>query len=111
MAVFEIPTRSDFDAYRFQTTLDGTVFTIILKKNLRDDTWTMDLLEQDETPIKHGIKLVVSFPLLRLIAALTRPPGEILAIDTTGRFQLPDLTQLGTDVVLTYVDEEGIAAL
>lgn len=111
MAVVTIPTRSDFDAFRFQTTLDGVVFTIVLKKNRRDNTWVADLLEADETPIRHGIKLVVSFPLLRLIKARTRPPGEIQVIDTTGTFQLPDLTQLGEQVVMTYTDEEGVAAL
>lgn len=111
MSVYTIPTRSDFDALRFQTTLDGVVFTIILKKNLRDESWSFDLLTQDETPIKYGIKLVNAFPLLRLIADRTRPPGEMLAIDTTGILQLPNLDQLGTEVVLTYVDEEGVNAL
>jgi hypothetical protein len=111
MAVFLIPTRSDFDALRFQTTLDGLVYTFLLKKNFRDNSWSIDLLEQDETPIRNGIKPVVSFPLLRLVASRARPPGEILAIDTTGRFQLPNLEQLGTEVVLNYVDEAGVAGL
>ena len=111
MTTYIIPTRSDFDALRFQTTLDGEVFTFVLKKNYRDNTWVFDLLRQDETPIRHGIKLVVSFPLLHLIKDLARPLGEMLAIDTTGRFQLPDLEQLGTEVVLTYVDREWIDGL
>jgi hypothetical protein len=110
MAV-EVPTRSDFDAIRFQTSLDDVVFTFLLKKNLRNGTWTMDVLAQDETPIRQGIKMVVSFPLMRLQKDRTRPPGELVAVDTTGRFQLPGLTQLGEQVVLIYVTEEEVAAL
>lgn len=107
----EVPTRSDFDALRFQTTLDGLVYTFILKKNLRNGTWTIDVLTQDETPIRYGSKVVVSFPLLRLQKARTKPPGALVAIDTTGRFQLPGLDQLGEQVVLIYVTEEEVAAL
>jgi len=110
MAVL-VPVRSDFDAVRFQTTLDGLVYTFLLKKNLRNGTWTLDILEQDETPIRHGMKLVVGFPILRLVRDRTRPPGELVAEDTRGTFQLPDLTNLGTDVVLVYVTEEEVQEL
>lgn len=111
MSVVTIPVRSDFNAYRMQVTLDSVVFTLVFKQNLRNATWTMDVLQQDETPIRHGIKVVTAFPLLRLIQQLARPDGELVAIDTTGQDLLANLEQLGTEVVLTYVDAESIAAL
>ena len=104
MATRIIPTRSDLGAYFFQIELDRIVFTLRFQFNDREGFWYFDLIGADAQVIRGSIKVVSNFPLLRLITDLARPPGEIIALDTTGQGIEATLESLGSEVLLAYED-------
>lgn len=108
MAVLIIPTRQDDANYSFQVPLDGVVYTLRLIFNDRDQSWFMTIADSEDNIMRAGIKLVTDHDLLRLWREATRVAGNIIALDTTGDRLRADIDDLGTDVVLTYVEEDTV---
>ena len=106
MAVSIIPTRSDIAAYFFKVRLDDVLFQLAFQHNNREDRWYLDLRTADGVPIRSGIKLVSNFPLLRLVAQASRPPGELVVINTVSDND-PALRDLGDLIKLAYVGATG----
>lgn len=69
----------------------------------------MDVLDQNETPVRLGIKCVVNWPLLQGRIVENRPPGELMIVDTRGEVDDPSLDSLGVDHQLVYLDAEEMA--
>lgn len=111
MATLQIPTRTDVTRYRQIVDLEGTSFVFDFNFNSREGFWYFDLLDINEDPIKVGIKVVVGFPLLRLVRDARRPLGEVTAIDTTNSGKEAGQTDLGEEVVLLYTESTDIEAL
>jgi len=119
-----IPTSQRFTDYRQTTTLEGRDFILRFLWNQREGTWFFSLFDSQEDPIVEGVKVVVGFPLLRLVTDDRKPPGVLLAVDTTapvpdraeGEKVLaldPGIDELGERVLLLYfptdeLDELGI---
>ena len=82
--------------------LDGTIFRMDFKWSARDQIWYFDLLTDENEPIRSGIRVVEGMPFLRTVAAIVRPRGELLAIDTIGEDRDPDLETFGNDVAFIY---------
>lgn len=93
---------------RFSSELDGTIYVFDLRWNDRAGAWFMDVLEEDLTPIRHGIKLVLG----ALVGSDTKdsrfPPGRFLLEDKTGEGVEATLEDLGTRVILYYFSEEEL---
>jgi hypothetical protein len=111
MAVSIIPTNNDFDAFQFRIDLDSVLYLLVFQYNRREESWFFDLLQDDGTPIRHGVKIHVDWPLWRLIQDNIRPAGDVVLIDGSGTVQTPDLDQLGDPTKLTYLDADEVAAL
>jgi hypothetical protein len=99
-----IPTRTDLGRYRFSIELSETVFNLRLVFNRRDEHWYLDVREGDDDAVRLSIRITPNWPLLRQVAQLSRPDGEIFAIDPQGNLE-PGLEDLGEQVKLTYEDE------
>jgi len=112
MAVIEIPTSTD-TAYRSQKCrLDGRDFVLRFSYNEREDRYYVDILDEEETPILRGLKLVSNWRLLRHYHHDPRvPPGELMATDLTGDNSPPSFGELGIGkrVELTYFTEDELA--
>ena len=117
-----IPTSTELTDYVQTTSLDGRAYIIRLLHNQREDKWYMRLADQDDVPIVEGIKVVAESDLLQRIVDTRRPPGIIIAKDTTapdvdisiGEQILatdPGLTELGGRVLLIYLTEAEVAEL
>lgn len=117
-----IPTSTTFPFYSQTTTLDGQDYVFRFLWNQREGTWFFSLLDADEDPIVEGLKVVVNLPLLRLVTDERKPPGVLLAVDTTapevdrtaGEKVLaldPGLEELGERVLLLYFSEAEIESL
>lgn len=102
MAVLEIPTSTELALYDQEVELDAAVFAMRFAFNAREGFWYLDLDDADGNPIRSGIKLVISTPLLRLVTGETRPPGEMLVLDTTSTDTEAGLGDLGADALLLY---------
>lgn len=108
MAVLEIPTDTTLAHYSEQVELDGASFTLRFLFNDREGFWYFDLFDLLGARVRSGIKVTTGTPLLRLVANAIRPPGEIVAIDTTGEDVEAGLGDLGDTVTLTYTEESSL---
>jgi hypothetical protein len=109
--VLEIPTTPGDPAYTQRTTLDGVEYFFEFRWNERDGAWYMHIADVDEQHIRSGIRIVLRWPLLRRVTDPRRPPGSIMAIDTSGQDLAPGLNDLGARVKLLYLDAAEIAAI
>ncbi len=107
-----IPTNTTLASFVFSTELELIVFGLRFQFNERDQSWLFDLLTAEGLPIRQGIKVVTNFPLLSRIARADRPPGELIAIDTTGEDRRAVIGELGIgrQVELTYFEASEIPA-
>lgn len=104
MATFELPASSTGEAFQFEVELQGALFTFLFLWNSRDAHWYMTVSDSNGVPILSGRRVVVDWPLLRNVADLRRPKGEIVALDTTGEGD-PGLADLGGRVPLLYEEK------
>lgn len=108
-----IPTVSDLPYYSFRTRLEGRDFTFSIQYSTRQDRYYLSISDADGTPIATGLKLVANWPLLEYYQADPRlPPGELLAMSTTGDATPPRFGELGQGarVELTYFTQEEAQA-
>ncbi len=105
MALRTIPTRTDLANYRQTVELDGVVFEMAFEFNDRDGHWYFDLGDEAGVILRHGIKVVTNFPLLRQDAQRARPPGDIMAIDPSAADFDAGISDLGGAILLTYIEE------
>ena len=111
MSVVKIPTTPSLPHYNQFTTLDGTTYELVFFWNTRDEHWYMDINDIDGNIILPSSKLVCNYPLLRRAKNPDSPPGQILAMDTSGLDEDPAFNDLGTRVELLYYDAEELVSL
>ena len=83
-------------------------YVIDLRWNERAGAWFMDLLDENEDPIRMGIKVVLGTWLGRRSIDPRFPAGAILAVDTSGAGLDAGLDDLGTRVLLRFYSAEEI---
>ena len=107
MAQHQIPVQPALAAQKMSIVLDGVRYTLRFYFCFRQDTWLMDILDDTETEIIVGKKLVVDYPLMHLHQLPTRTPGEFYAIDTSGNRQPAGLRDFGVGqrVIMVYDDQ------
>lgn len=104
MGVREIKTSTTDPDYTQRTILDGVEYILAFRWNGRAAKWFFSLYDQSGDPIVEGVKVVADFPLLRPVSDTRKPPGDLIALDTTGEGRDPGLGELGDRVILTYLD-------
>lgn len=106
MADIQIPLRTDILAYNLKVTLEGNVYALGFRWNLRMAKWIMDIGDSAGSPLLIGIPLFEGLPLIyRFVGRIVGLPlGEFLVVDETGQNRDPDTETLGTDVKLLYVE-------
>ncbi len=88
--------------FRIGTTFEGVSYIFDCRWNTRDEAWYLDLLAEDETPIRRGIKVVLGALLGGRAGHDPRfPAGVIVASDLSGEGREAGLDDLGTRVQLT----------
>lgn len=111
-----IPTSTELVNYIQTTSLDGRDYILRFLFNRRDQRWRVSFLDQDESPIRFGVKVVADSPLLRRETDDRRPKGILLAKDLTavdvvratgGKLAAidPSVDELGDRVKLIYFTE------
>lgn len=84
--------------YRVGTTLDGRTYILDVRWNGRDAAWYFDILAEDETPIRRGIKVVLGTSLGGRVSDPAFPQGIIAASDLSGAGIDAGLDDIGTRV-------------
>lgn len=111
-----IPTSIELVNYVQTTSLDGRDYILRFLFNRRDQRWRISVLDQDESPIRFGVKVVADSPLLRRETDDRRPKGILLAkdlgatdVDRSAGEKLvaidPGVDELGARVLLIYFTE------
>lgn len=100
--IVTIPVRSDLEAYSFSCALDGVNYVLSFAFNYRSSLWSVDIAAADGTPILSGIPVQTGVDLIGRFVPESRPPGRLLAIDTTGNGTDPGRDDLGNNVLLLY---------
>ena len=109
MTIEIIPTTSDPSLYVQRTALSGVDYVLRFFAVGRECKWYFDLSDADEVPILQGAKVVIGWPLLRLVTDTRRPPGEIYAIDLPASGQVitsprdPNLDDMNGRVKIAYI--------
>jgi len=103
MTAVAIPTRTDLEAYEEQVDLDGAAYTLSFAWNRRDSSWYLSLADA-AGPIASGIRVVVDTPLTQFVASNRKPPGTLMALDTSGAGLDPGIDELGGRVQLLYLE-------
>jgi hypothetical protein len=95
MATLHIPTSAD-PYYRQKTKLEGRDFILAFSYNERIERWYLSIYDEEETPLRLGIKLITNWPLLRHYHFDPRmPPGELMAVASDGSREPATLLELG----------------
>jgi len=106
-----LPFVSDPPIYRVGTTLDGAVYQFDVRWNARDESWYFDLLTEDGTIIRAGIKVVLGIPLgLRNVNPLF-PNGMLVATDMSGAGEEAGLYDFGERVLVHFYSQDELDAL
>lgn len=104
MATLKLPTFRENLDHRYNVVLDGETFIIEWHYNRRSGRWTTHWFDVTETPVRHGVKLVVIEDLLRRVALGTKPVGSVNVVDTTGADTEPDGSTLGVENQVRYAE-------
>lgn len=102
MAIVLIPVTNDPES-TVTTKLEGVVYKLHLRWNVRASAWYLDILDNDDNVLAASRKLVCEWPLTVLRDSdPTMPPGVLWCRDTQGQYTDPTLDDLGTRAVLYY---------
>lgn len=113
-----LPLVPSIASYRFSTTLEafseGSAteprnYVFDVRWNARAESWYMDILAADETPIRMGIRLVLGTLLGGRSVSLAFPAGALRARDLSNEGREAAFDDLGTRVVVYYFTEDELA--
>ena len=108
MATLTIPCRPSVPHYQAQVALEGRTYTLTFRWNAREEAWFLSIGDAAGNIVLANRKVVLSFPLTSRFRLPGLPPGEFVAVDTTGRGQEAGLSDLGERVQLLYVEAASL---
>jgi hypothetical protein len=109
MGVLTIPVRAGVPHQRLFVELEGTSYGFELRWNERAGCWAIDFLDRDGSALLAGKRVALGIPLAaRAAHDSALPPGQLVAIDTTGKGIEAALDDLGARVQLLYVESTDL---
>lgn len=111
MAVEILTLDSSHEYQQVEFQLDGETFRMTFRWNKRIDSWIISLYEFDDTPIAVGRRITVGNFLFPWLVTENRPVGQLIAIDTEDEDADPGHDDLGSRVVVAYLDRDELIAL
>lgn len=102
----QLPLTSEFPNYRFGTSLDGVQYTMDVRWNTRDEAWYLDVLAEDGTPIRRGIKVVLGSLLGGRCIDPGFPDGVMIVADLARLGRDASIADLGDRVTVFFVPYE-----
>jgi hypothetical protein len=106
MAVLVMPTAPANNAYTFRVSLEGVNYGFRFYWNTREGAWYFDLNDDAGEAIVSGQKLTADWPWLQNVVDRRAPPGDLVALDTTGGGE-PERADLGQRIALLYSESSG----
>lgn len=107
MATLVLPTSPADTSYFFRVTLEGVNYAFRVFWNTREGAWYFDINDDAGEPIVSGQKVTVDWPLLVNVVDARRPPGDLVALDTTIDGGEPAREDFGARVKFLYTESGG----
>lgn len=109
----EIPIASLNAVWSESISLDQVVYRLTFRWNLRSQSWSMTISEDDGTPIVTGIKILPQISLLQRHKDERLPPGVLYAFDVIegDEAERPTKSQLGNKLKLIYTTRAELESL
>lgn len=105
MAKFKIPF-AEFAAFTQEVVLDNIPFRLSFNWNTRGEYWSMSIADRDEVKLISGIKLVMSYGLIRRYPGRGQPPGELIVVDPSGQVEKAGRDDFQDKISLVYISED-----
>lgn len=104
MSDFIIPVSETTDSFIEQVDLDGRIYDLQFRWNVRDNHWFLDI-GRDGVFLINGVKLVNSPDLISEFGRIEElPPGLLSVIDLDNVDSDPNSTNFGDRVQLRYTE-------
>lgn len=101
---YTVPLVNTLPWYQLTITLDGVVYTLSLRYNVRSDNWFMDIQDSAANPIVSGLPILIQRSVSGQYAYLAIPPGIFVATDNSGQGTQPTQFSFGIDHTFYYGD-------
>lgn len=104
MSILEIEVQfKDEDVHTSRVVvLEGVRFRLDTYTNKQDNTWYMDLYDDQDVPLVQGLALVVGLDLLFPYRYKNVPPGILFVNDQSGVVQDPNLESFSKKEAALY---------
>ena len=106
MTVLALPVIPSVARYRFTTELDAVNYVLDFRWNTRAEAWFMDVLREDESPIRSSIKMMLGAVQGSEEQGEDFPPGDFVLEDASGAEIDATLDDFGVRVFLYYFSED-----
>lgn len=100
----QIQTEPSVPNYRIGTSLSGKVYLLDFRWNARAEAWFMDVLQEDETLVRAGLKLVLGVIIGGRETDPDFPAGYFMLSDLAGGGEEATLDSLGDRHQLYYFE-------
>lgn len=108
MSVLSIPIDSSSPSFSIEVTLEGQSYLLDFHWNERAEGWFFSISDLIGVSLLAGMRLVVGFPMTARYKSELLPPGVFVALDTSGADLDPGISDLGSRVVLQYVESSDL---
>ena len=104
MSTLVLPFRSDVDSYDFEVDLEGRSYTIDVRWSDRASLWFFSLFDATGALLASNRAIVLNSRIEGNGVDSRKPPGPFLAIDTGGSGIDPGHDDLGSRVLVVYIE-------
>ena len=97
-----LPIDSKDTHYTFRTTVEDIPLLIRIDYNTRAEMWYIEIYDEFETLLIGSRALVTGYNIFNNIDLEGLPEINMLVINFLNTYENPTLTNLGSDVLITY---------
>lgn len=99
-----IPVGNDLPWKKFTIPLDGVIYTLTVRFNVRSNRWILDIADSSNNPILVGIPVLIERNLTGRYVISGLPLGTLFATDFTNQENQPTRYSFDTTHGLIYED-------
>ena len=100
----EIIPFKDNAQWKQQIELNNETFILSFKWNALNEYWSMNIYDQNESPLVLGIKIVTQFNLTEQLVQSGMPQGDILCENIIGGFEKIKRNDMGLTNELVFFE-------
>jgi hypothetical protein len=107
----QLQTSTELAYYSQTVELDGSTFLLVFRWNARREYWSVDIFDVDGNPIALARKILVDVDLVKQRHHAGAPAGVLFAWESKDQKEKPGVDELGSRVLLLYLEESELAAV